>query len=775
MVRVLGDRQFGQSQGIERVKSPRWLALTLAAFVIYSLMAEDCLAQTLRRAPKPVYVSPPDNYGYLPPPVDVRGLRPAFPALLARMELPSSWDWRTLGGVTPVKNQNPYGTCWAFAGLADIESKVRIQESTTCDYAEVNIVACNEPGTTCNSGGNAWMVSNYLSLLGTVNESCNPYPDGCPSPSCVNPACQYYRRITEWRLIPNDIAAIKNAVMTHGPVFSGMYAGFPGFSTYDGSGCLVYEGSQDQNHAVLIVGWDDAMCGGAGGWIVKNSWGTLWGAEGYFYIRYGSARIGENACVFTGYKSYDPAEMIYHHDEWGWKISVGYGDSDDWGLVAFTPAGLPPEGRLLKAVDFWAVWAPMTYTAFVFDDFNGRYPTNLLAGPLTGSKAEAGYYSVPLPSPVPVYSGNSIYIMVRFSTPGYGFPIPVDDEGPMEVNKSYVSSTGASGSWVALDYGEEREGDLGIRARVEPRPMMTCSREGDPAMRCGWGELDGRPFNQPGNDYASVGPGQSLTYRLGPCNAPASWTPAGCKNPDTLCFHIADSRGWLVMASPMPGVPQVIAPGILWYEDVTITIPCSASVCAYDTVIARVTYTDTDGFCEPECPDCNNPNVDSATGVKYYDADTLIIHIIEALPSLEILQDTLTLVERGQAQAYIPFMICNDDPCASSNDFNYTITSRGRVGAAINTGGTVSVPGGECRDVYGVVDAGSAVTCAYDTLRIIAWAAGAPAVSETCFQVIHVVESRAVPLLTKPVVTVLVLFLILVAALIMRRRTPGGT
>jgi C1A family cysteine protease len=761
------------------MQSSRWFVFVIVAAIGSSFVAGDLLAQRPLKAPKPVYVSPPENYGYMPPPVDMKGLRPYAKSLLGQMAPPASWDWRTMNGVTSVKNQNPYGTCWAFATLGDLESKALIRESVIHDFSEVNIVACNPVGTTCNSGGNSWISTNYLTLLGTVNETCNTYPGGCPSPICVNPACGYYDRVTEWRIIANDVTAIKNAIMTYGPVYTGIYASFPGFNNYNGSGCLTYTGAEAQNHAVLIVGWDDALCGGAGGWIVKNSWGTSWGAAGYFTIRYGSARIGENVSVITGYKSYDANEKIYRYDEWGWWSSVGWNDGlyDDWALVAFTPTGIPAEGHLLKAVDLWAVWAPMNYTISIYDDFNGTAPSNLLAGPVSGTKTEAGYYSVPLPSPLTVYSSNTIYVVVRFNTPGYGFPIPYDDSGPMETNKSYVSNTGGSGTWQALDNGYYLMGDVGIRARVEPRPAppsTTCSKEGDPALRYGWGEYDGLPYNQPGIDYASAYAGQTVTYRLAPYNASPTWLPAGCKATDTLCFHVSDAKGWTIVASPPIDTPMILSSGYIWYQDVSVTVPCSAGLSTYDTVIAQVAYTDVTGVCAPGCADCNDPNTRPATGVKYYSADTLIITVVEAPPTLSILQDTLTLVDRGQTQAYVPFTICNQDECAPSTSYGYNITSKGRVGPPLNASGSIGVPGGECKDLYGVVNAGTAIACTYDTLRIIVWTAGDPALYDTCVQVIHVVEPEPVPLFTPPVVAILVIALVVIAAIFMRRRMRSG-
>ncbi len=754
------------------MRSSRWFATVLFAVIGSCFLAGDLCAERPLKAPKPVYVSPADSFGLLPPPVDMKGLRPHAKSLLGQLAPPASWDWRTMNGVTPVKNQNPYGTCWAFATIGDLESKRLIRESAAYDLSEVNVVACNPVGTNCNSGGNAWISTNYLTLLGSVYENCNAYPGGCPYPACVNPACGHHDRVTEWRIIADDVTAIKNAIMTYGPVFTGIYGSFPGFSTYNGVGCLVYTGTEAQNHAVLIVGWDDAMCGGNGGWIVKNSWGATWGAAGYFYIRYGSARIGQNVSVLTGYKSYDPNETIYHYDEWGWWTSVGYGDYDDWALVKFTPTGLPPEGRLLKAVDLWAVWAPTSYTISIYDDFNGTAPSNLIAGPVSGTKTEAGYYSVPLPAPLAVYSNNDIYVVVRFNTPGYAHPIPMDDSGPMETNKSYVSSTGASGTWAALDGGNYDYGDVGIRARVEPRPVTI---DGDPALRYGWGEYDGLPYNQPGNDFASAYAGQTLTYRLGPYNSPATWLPAGCKASDTLCFHASSAKGWAIAASPPLETPIVLGSGYLWYQDVSVTVSCSAGISTYDTIVARVAYTGANGACAPGIADCNDPNTRPTTGVEYYSADTLIVQVVEAPPALAILQDTLTLVERGQTQAYVPFAICNQDECAPPTSYGYVITSKGHVGPALNTSGSVSVPGGECEDLYGIVNAGAAIACTYDTLRLIMWTTGDPALYDTCVQVIHVVEPEMVPLFTPSVAAVLVLALVVIAAIFMRRRMRSGT
>jgi hypothetical protein len=299
-----------------------------------------------------------------------------------------------------------------------------------------------------------------------------------------------------------------------------------------------------------------------------------------------------------------------------------------------------------------------------------------------------------------------------------------------------------------------------------------CSWEGDPCMRYGFGQYDGLPFNQPGPDYANIFAGQTLTYILAPMNMTlATYTGGGCTALDTLCFEAYSAKGWDLAADPAMGTPvELPAGGYIWYQEISITAPCDVSVGDVDTLIAKVAYTNIAGDCAPECGDCFDPNVRISNLQAYYNADTLIVTVVTSPPALGVFQDTLTLVDAGQTQAYIPFSICNQDNCAPLTTYGYNVKSKGHVGAAINTSGTTDVLGGACKDVYGVIDAGAAVECDFDTLTIIVWTTAAPIVYDTCVQVIHVITPIPVPLFTMPVVTILVLALILAAAVFMRRR-----
>jgi len=736
------------------------LAVTLAVAV-----SSDAFAQRPTAAPKKYSAIPsgPTEFGYVPPPHDLSHIRPVPGMLMAPA---ASWDWRTMSGVTPVKNQNPFGTCWAFGALGDLESKVLLNESVVYDYSELNIQACNVYSSDCNAGGNAWISTNYLALLGSVDETCDPYPGGCPTPTCINPSCTYLKQVTEWKVIANDVDAIKAAVQTYGPVYTSMYASFAGFNTYDGTGCLSYGGSEETNHAVLIVGWDDDLCSpGVGGWIVKNSWGTAWGDNGYFYIEYGSARIGTSSNVITGYRDNDPNMTTYYWDEWGWWRNIGFSDPHAYAVVEITPQSAD---EYVYSLHFWATSGPTTYTLSLYDNFNGSSaPTTLLAGPFTGTVNEAGYYTIDLPVPVAVSSGDPVYIYADLLTPGYNAPIPYDDTGPMETNKSFISSNGTS--YGALDAGNYNFGDIGLRAMTGPDASSQGYniKQGDPGFY----------FNFPGGTIPVV-EGESFCDHLYAGNFYWSSTLCGGLQGavDTFAVVTSDLLGWTITHATEGNcviLNDTAAVGAAWYftVDLCITVPCDGSAIPgqLNTFSVQMAYCDGSMTAQPDSGDCEDPNVRSGP-VDCYSTITQNFEVLAPAPPLQIFQDTLYIVEEGVTSAYIPFSICNGDLCAGTGDYDYKITSLGNIGAAIVQTGTVSAVGpGDCVDVYGLLDAGAASVCTYDTLTILAWDVATGLTYDTCVQAVHVVEPIPVPLFTAPVVTILVLAMILAAAVIMKR------
>jgi C1A family cysteine protease len=407
------------------------------------------------------------HYGFVPPPGDLSHITAPMAAGAAPMA--STFDWRATGKVTPVKNQGGCGSCYAFASIGNFESKILVDGGSAFNYSENNVKECEWHDPSCG-GGNYWLAASFLAANGTVLEACDPY---VASDVVCKSTCEYSKTLLDWQAISfGDVPAtsvLKSYLQTYGPLYTSMYAGYydawqTEMYAYDGSYTLYYTGSEPPNHAVLIVGWDDNQthAGGQGAWIVKNSWGNSWGGTcgygsegGYFYIAYGSAGIGSHSSFLYDYQDYDSDGALLYHDEGGWTSAVGYGLTTAYGLCKFIPTG----DIQVERVEFWTLDATTDIDVYIYDDFNGVSPSNLLASRLNQSFSLAGYHSVELSEPLEVDSGEDIYAVVKITDNSYTYPLAFDVDGPDMPGYCYISATGGS-------YSSFGSGDLGIRLRV---------------------------------------------------------------------------------------------------------------------------------------------------------------------------------------------------------------------------------------------------------------------------------------------------------------------
>jgi C1A family cysteine protease len=209
---------------------------------------------------------------------------------IARTEaLPSAYT----GYSTSIKNQGNCGSCWAFAAVGLMEAMILKNDGIEVDLSEQQLVSCNPYGWGCNGG--LWP-NDMLVNPGAMMESCFPYVasdvpcnDTCPTPYQI----QSWDFVTEdWVVPPTE--DIKQAIYTYGAVQVGIYAD-RWFQAYT-SGVLTKcrRRVNYTNHAVILCGWDDAK----EAWLLKNSWGTGWGENGYMWIKYECNRVGEGANYF---------------------------------------------------------------------------------------------------------------------------------------------------------------------------------------------------------------------------------------------------------------------------------------------------------------------------------------------------------------------------------------------------------------------------------------------------------------------------------------------
>jgi hypothetical protein len=218
---------------------------------------------------------------------------------LGAAALPSSFDWRTQNGVTPIKNQQSCGDCWAFGTVAPLESQILLQCGITVDLSEQFLTSCNLDNWSCSGG--FWAHDYHMNKLarnqttpGAVLESSFPY-------TATNGTCgvayNHPYRITNWAYIAGQpipsVQAIKQAIYSYGPVSAAVYVG-PKFQGYS-SGVFNANETGQVNHAIALVGWNDDLGPDNGYWILRNSWGAGWGESGYMRIRYGCNKVGYSA------------------------------------------------------------------------------------------------------------------------------------------------------------------------------------------------------------------------------------------------------------------------------------------------------------------------------------------------------------------------------------------------------------------------------------------------------------------------------------------------
>ena len=429
------------------------------------------------KSPKPPIEPPPENVNFkssVGVEVGVGQLPVGQP--------PTAYDAMALGYVTPVKDQGLCGACWIFGATADFESDVLINENMEFNFSEQETGDCNiyywKGGYSLCSGGNALMTTNYFTKNGSADEACHPYK--AINDTCYG--CPILKNVDNWRQITGDegsetgsIPIIKNAILNYGPVYSTINASDPAFGAYSGG---VYHGTlpQPTNHAIQIIGWNDSLNDGA--WLIKNSWGTGWGAGGPYpgcaWVAYGASNIGDWTSAISGYNN---GSVIFYHDECGWmNWCLGYGIPTAYGAVRFTPS----QDSTLTAVDFWAVDPGMTYEIKIFDTINdlggGNYNFSTQLGTTqTGftHPNEPGYYSIPLSTPVSLVSGDDFIVQVNFTTTGYQHPLPIDyyTAGTHPWLPPWAGIATFSGeSYCSPDgtqFVKPPNIDIGIRARVD--------------------------------------------------------------------------------------------------------------------------------------------------------------------------------------------------------------------------------------------------------------------------------------------------------------------
>ena len=183
---------------------------------------------------------------------------------------------------------------------------------------------------------------------------------------------------------------------------------------------------------------------GPGAFLVRNSWGTSFGQDGYFWVSYHDTRFAADNAVFAGAETATASDRIYQHDPLGWVASYRPTGATDPSTAWFAAAYTAAEAGTLTAAGFYATAPNAAYEVRVADSVAAVRDAGVSA---TGTLAVPGYHTVALDAPVTLSAGQSLVIAVRVTTPGYGFPLAV--ERPWA---GYADATAAAGqSFVSGD------------------------------------------------------------------------------------------------------------------------------------------------------------------------------------------------------------------------------------------------------------------------------------------------------------------------------------
>ncbi|MCR5347830.1 MAG: putative Ig domain-containing protein [Fretibacterium sp.] len=434
---------------------------------------------------------PAPFFGLRPDPVDFSGLSlPSLgPRVLASRHVPAGFlqtqitalpgypsyndDIYNLINMPAIKDQNPYGTCWSFAATGALEiSAIKQNLFTNPDFSELHLAwfaykdpnrsfpAYNSNGVLDQGGNRGMSTAFFARLAGPVDESQLPYTSATGSseiPGVRANAADY--PLTSLRLSDTAQIAfsstttdserdhIKNLILENGSVQISYYAGSGAASNPGGGASYYFPGAYSVNHAVLIVGWDDnysrnnfsTQPGQDGAWLIRNSWGSNSGTNGYFWMSY-SQFIGD-ATAYTATRA-DTGLKHYGDDYRGMTSTTGSGTTA-WAAKVFTSGG----HEAVKQVGFYTTDNDTAYEVRVYAvKDSGRPLSGTLAAQKSGTCRYAGFHTVTVDKEVPLAAGQSFSVVVKLTNSSSSSPIALSSSS----GSGYFSRDGEN--WQSWNY-----------------------------------------------------------------------------------------------------------------------------------------------------------------------------------------------------------------------------------------------------------------------------------------------------------------------------------
>ncbi len=350
------------------------------------------------------------------------------------------------GLVTPVKNQGKLGACWAFGINGAFESAFLIATNISLNIPENDVFALAlvysiygdnvkyEPGNYRNGAG------YYLSWLGVVPE--DDELDELGKITHIKFKEDAYHMLDVIMVSVNDIMGIKESLTKYGAMELFMYGSALNDNNYynTNTNSIYYNGNHSGDHYVTIVGWDDNYSKdnfiitppGDGAWICKNSWGTEWGDEGYFYISYYDTSL--NNSQLTGFiiNNTELYNKVYQYDVGGFSGFIQ-------GRMNYTNTYTSEGNDLIGGVGTYFENPNTDYTITI--KVNGRevYVQN-------GKSSHAGFSTIILDEYIPINVNDIFSVTINSAS----VPIRADTRQYYIANSSTVQNEDITQrGWVA--------------------------------------------------------------------------------------------------------------------------------------------------------------------------------------------------------------------------------------------------------------------------------------------------------------------------------------
>lgn len=406
-------------------------------------------------------------------------------------ELPQKYDARENKAITAVKNQNPWGTCWTFSFLAAMENSLVRQNYASVDEIDLSErhlayfayhtgydALGNASDDTITSspekyylkrGGNDYRAAaKLMNWQGAAFESEYPYSTSLPEDLEQGTAQDAAYTLKGCYFIPTKslsteerVQTVKELIMEYDCVSWSYYHS----NTFYNASTATYfnnEVGKTTNHAITVVGWDDTYAKenfktspeNDGAWIVRNSWGSDWGKNGYFYVSYEDVSMGSGnaACVVTADKAgiYD---NNYFHGNTARPVSYTTGYRK---VAQIYQAKSPNASReKLSAVSFMMSSSGQEYSIQIYKnpervDGEIKDPESgiaMLKNPIEGVTTYAGVYTVEIPELVLFGGDDEMAIVISF---------PEDQKAKLfcDISEKTSSTTGSCESANTTEPGE---------------------------------------------------------------------------------------------------------------------------------------------------------------------------------------------------------------------------------------------------------------------------------------------------------------------------------